>query len=306
MATDAERNRGLGAYSTPGVDPKFDPTAPFQFAATSPEVTFHTKQVQPPAFVYIGREDKLDVGIWSAVPNETVNFVLRIMRPDGVVIANAYSFQVTSTRTVNAFLQELTEGFLLSMTARGSGTVFIGQTFVRASLKRGALAGPLFTQEFIANYLTAVHPLMWPGGEVLRPVDGPGAPRSVTGTTPAAGAEISETVPATVRWRLRGFRFVLTTAVAVANRETAFQIDDGANVVSVTPSGFTQAASLSHGYTFGLGSTVIQASAGVQHIAPTTDIILAPGYRMRTLSTALQAADQYSFVQYQVEEWNEQ
>jgi hypothetical protein len=62
------------------------------------------------------------------------------------------------------------------------------------------------------------------------------------GTIPPPGAEISESVPAGVRWLLKTFTFVLVASAAAANRSPILTIDDGATVIFETGSNVLQIA----------------------------------------------------------------
>jgi hypothetical protein len=125
----------------------------------------------------------------------------------------------------------------------------------------------------------------------------------VTGTTPGAGSEINETVPAGVIWQLKTFIYKLTTSATVANRTSHLIIDDGANVLLNSASVIAQVAS--NGLTYNTGDdafslTVADNMVWLQSVA---SLRLLPGYRLRTLTTNLQAGDQYTAPQYLVTEW---
>ena len=141
---------------------------------------------------------------------------------------------------------------------------------------------------------------------MLLPRDGAGTLRSITGSTPAAGAEISETVPANTRWRLLSFRTQIVTAVAVASREPRLILDDGVNEFYRVDNGANIAASLTTVLVWA-PSVPISAGIATDQIAPIPgDTWLGAGYRIRTLTAAIQAADQYSAPQYEVLEWIDQ
>lgn len=133
--------------------------------------------------------------------------------------------------------------------------------------------------------------------------DGPGTIRSITGTDPAAGAEISETVPADARWRLMGVGLTLVTDATAANREVRLVIDDGTTIIAEIPAGVTQVASETRRYSFGAGFPRGAGAQSLNVIAPLPPVVLGAGYRVRTLTTNLQAGDNYGAPQLLVEEW---
>lgn len=127
--------------------------------------------------------------------------------------------------------------------------------------------------------------------------------RSITGSNPAAGAEVSETVPASARWNLLLFRDQLVTSAVVANRIPQLTIDDGTNtLLIIPPAAGTQAASTSFSYHWGnLGYGSNATNNGVQIGIPS--LVLGAGYRIRTLTSALDVGDDYAAPQYLIQEW---
>jgi hypothetical protein len=145
------------------------------------------------------------------------------------------------------------------------------------------------------------------GGPGAYGVIGTGRIRVIVGTNPAAGVEVSETVPAGKRWRLVSFRVALTTSGTVANRFPALTLDDGTNTFSTTSAHAAQTATLTIGWTFGdfgTGQGTILANNPQVEPLPCNAILL-PGYRIRTVTLALDAGDDYGAPVYCVEEWDQ-
>jgi hypothetical protein len=129
--------------------------------------------------------------------------------------------------------------------------------------------------------------------------------RSITGTNPAANAEISETVPTNARWRLLALQVSLVSSSQVANRELALTFDDGTAVFARVPSGFTHAASLTRVYSsFHHAERNTQAQDTTKNF-PLPRIDLPGGARIVGVTTALQTLDNYGAPQLLVEEWIE-
>lgn len=72
----------------------------------------------------------------------------------------------------------------------------------------------------------------------------------VSGADPAAGAEVSDAVPAGKTWRLHGVLLQLVTSATAATRRTHLVLDDGTTVFYRRGSNATQAASLTQNYAF--------------------------------------------------------
>lgn len=119
-------------------------------------------------------------------------------------------------------------------------------------------------------------------------------------TDPAANTEISTTVPANQLWLLLGARVSLVTDANVANRTVAFTIDDGTTVVQRYTSPSVQAASLTYGYTYTAGGSNATVLGNEVVVGIGQNIMLAPGYRLKTVTTNIQATDNYGAMTFYI------
>lgn len=280
--------------------PAYDPATWRRAAAPYPT------QEGPPSNLYIQLEDRLQIDqvATSGVIGMTVT--ARILRADGTIIALqlALSGGVPFTHIKNTF--DLVEGYLLSLVITPSTQSFQrGIYFVTAQIIRGTPPNQFITQTLFADYVVGGYTLGFPGGRLAQSVDGFGSTNSLTIAAPAAGVELSFSVGSGQRLRPRSIRFSLTTSATVANREVTLVIDDGAAIFAQIPSNFTQAASLSETYCFALGTQSVKGSVTTLALSPLPDCLLSGGYRIRTLTTAIQATDQYSAAQLYHENWVE-
>jgi len=127
--------------------------------------------------------------------------------------------------------------------------------------------------------------------------------RVIVGTDPAAGAEILETVPAGVQWRLIAIHAALVTDATVINRVVALVLDDGANIFLFTGSSYIQVASQFIHYTFGAFSRQGDTLVGAILCGYPEGIVIGPGFRFSTVMVNLQAGDDWGPPIYMVEEW---
>lgn len=140
-------------------------------------------------------------------------------------------------------------------------------------------------------------------GQAIFPLANRGRLRTIVGTDPAAGIEVTETVPAGARWRLVALKVTLVTDATVANRFPVLTIDDGTNVVLAvsvaTAVTATQTATFSFADVGANAAPVI--TAGV--VSFPKDFSLFGGYRIKTLTTGIVAGDNYGAPVYLVEEF---
>lgn len=275
-------------------------------ATTGHMVTFNLKGVAPPSNLYITPDDQLFVSAISMVTGETLNIFWRTLGTDGYIHPGQDTLVMSNVGSSMSKLIPLGEGFLLGIEVSNSlTTTQRGQFHVAVHLWRGGtVTAGSQSALLLQDYVDAFTAMAWPGGRIISSVEGPGAIRSIVGTQPAAGADISETVPARRRWRIQSFLHQLVTAVAVANRQVQLRITDGTNTLWLSEVEALQAASLTEVYSWAVGSGTNQTAFQNATISRTlAAMVLEPGWKIQTVTAAIQAADQWSAPNYSVEEW---
>ncbi len=305
MAYQREDPRGPGMPGSGGWTKEGPDANAITIADNTPDAIFDFDAVSPLTGRYTLGDSVLQINLLS---NATVNLSLiyRILtRNNGVVLGQRILVNAGG-RTSQLFSEQVTEGFVLSAAVVPVSPLSIGQ-YLYASIGLRRLNQSLQSvMDILAQgYASTSAPLSFPASGVQRCTDGGGVLRVITGATPAAGADISETVPGGARWQLLSLRAQLTTAVAVANRQVALTLDDGANVFYETADGPAQIASLAWEYIF--------APTGFAPVNTLTDVdihydnaqLQAVAFRIRTDTTVLQAADQWTAPTFIVREWQD-
>lgn len=258
--------------------------------------------------VYVTGEDALCATVFNAAAGVTVTITGRMLE-FGQTRPSPFTQTIVPATDRSASVVRFTigDGWLLNAQILVSaGTPSIGQTFARLSLVRGTTSNAIDLFTLAAGYVTAKMPLSYPGSGVLASIEGAGALRSITGSTPAAGAESSEAVPTGARWELLAWRASFGASAAVATRQPAFTIDDGTTIVYSIPNLTTFAASQSGFMSVAAGTPyAVQLSSGNTPMGLFVGARLLAGYRIRTSTFLIQAADQWTAVQYLVREWIE-
>lgn len=231
----------------------------------------------------------------------------RFIDVDGNVMPSVEAQVPATNRSATTSIFLTPTGWLLGGEVFVSGaSPSLGQTFVVVEIVRGTGANAIALQTIAAGYVTAKQPLAFPTSTVINSLDTGGALRSITGTQPAAGAELLETVPTGARWQLLALRVLLTTNATAGNRQLLLYVDDGTTRLPSFPSVGVVAPSTAGGFEFAAGSTAIANIAGQNPpgLIP-TGIYLGAGYRIRSTTVSLAAGDQYGAPQYLVREWLE-
>lgn len=258
-----------------------------------------------PSPVFLTGEESLRVTSFGNAAGVTLQITGRVLRPDNTISPIQGLQTPNSNRTAKVNTFALSEGWLLGYEVRASaGTPASNAVWVLVELVRGDGSAAVAIQALGSDFVSANSPAIYPGGAMLDPLDGAGCLRSITGTTPAAGAEISETVPTAARWELLALRAQLVTSGVASTRQPRLVLDDGtseyyrgANVDGIG-AGTTCVYSWAQG---GYGGTTPDAPVGAGPCPMNNR--LGPGHRIKTLSTPLLGGDQWSGVQYLVREW---
>jgi hypothetical protein len=265
---------------------------------------FDPKNVVPSQPLYFQRNDRIFFNIITNIIGANVRIDYRWLTVDGEIKEGEFNtgpFNFTFTGALPLY-----EGWLLSFGAiQVTGPSQNVWTFLQVAIARAAPTGPPSTGQavFWQGFIYVNSSNGWPGTVTKELTDGPGFIRSVTGSTPAAGADINEVVPAQRRWTLLSVRAALTTSATVANRSPGYAIDDGANTLLNARSSAVQAAGVTGTYYLTPGNQFYNDGTGNILLPFPPPIPLKAGFRIRTATTALQAGDQWTAPQYQVLEW---
>jgi hypothetical protein len=260
--------------------------------------------VDPPSQVYIDQNDQLVVQVYTSVANPTVALEVRLLLPNGTIQVMEFTLGAIAARSLTGFAFSLAPGFLLSVSAMTNGpTLPRGQCYVRGAISRQAVGAQRFSLVLFADYLCNTQGLTWPPGDVSPMFAGLGNIRSITGTAPAAGAEISEAVAANSIWQLLSFRFGFTASAAAGNRNIELVIDDGVNQLFHENALITVVANGTGSFNYGPNLTRSIATVANSQSQYPQGMFLAAGFRIRTITNGLLAGDQYTAPQYLVMEW---
>lgn len=259
-----------------------------------------------PGAIFVTGEESLRLRSLNAAAGVTLTCSGRFWRLDGSIEPLSFRHVPNTDRTLATTLHKLGVGWLTDLrVVPTAGTPLYGQCWALVELVRGFTGGVTDLSSLVGGCVTANQPIMWPGTRSRGTLDGPGVIRSITGTNPAAGAEISETVPTGARWRLLAILATLTADANVANRVASIFIDDGTNVLIRQSAQSTQGASESRVYSWFPGSQRLALVGGDMTWAGSNRLILLAGSRIRTSTALLQAGDDWSAPQLLVEEWIE-
>lgn len=234
---------------------------------------------------------------------ESYSSVAAILQIRGMTEEQAISANIVTTtdRALQTTIIDVT-GTPVFLTARTAArAVKRGQLYVKVSLRVDGEVVALL----MAGYVAETHKITYPGGDFEGSTDGNGLIRSITGTDPAAGAELLETVPTGARWKLLFIQATLTPDATVATRYPLLKLTDGTATffLSDPPAGITAGSATV--YQGAIGVPRAPSVFGVTGWATPNEMILLAGYKIASFTYSLQAGDNWGAPQLLIEEWIE-
>lgn len=267
---------------------------------------FDPRRAQMPTQLYIRPEDNVTVNCTTQIAGVILVLVARLLRMDGTIVP--YVQTVIQPSGFGSFSNtvKLIEGFLLSLAIINTGTTAKrGQCYVTVNLTRDGVGPTQPSFVLAARYVEGLTTVTWPYPNLQGPSEGPGFMRLITGSTPAAGAEINETVPVNMLWRLVALRTIYTASAAVVTRLPCLQLTQPGGIPGIYPIQTAITASQGADITWAADAPLRDTGLARQMAFTPATFILRPGGAIQTSTASLSVADQYSAPVYLVEEWME-
>lgn len=264
--------------------------------------------VQPATDRWVDSNDRLYVGIWNSAASPVVILKGLILHKNGSKSEINHRMVPTTDRIRTDFYFPLNSGYLQYLTIFPDMTTFRGQTFVQVAISRAPDQLQNRNALMIQNYLQTDNALGWPGSRIQDSVEGPGFLRVISGTNPAAGVEVSETVPTNARWRLISiFNPFVTDATAADRRPEMQLIDDVASAYWISREHDAHTASTNIRYHWAKDYEYFAAASatGIRMHDTLPESILSENDSFATTTRNFQAGDDWTAPVYFVEEWIE-
>ena len=272
-----------------------------------PEVSWVMEDVMPSAENYINRDTALVFNYLCNTTAAAITVTWKMLLPNGKLVINQQNFITAANSTFTSLTWDLDEGFLVSLTVAlqtGSSRVPRGDTWVVVGLAYSK-ATPL--QPFrllIRDYFTSTAPLAWPDGQLQANVDGQGLIQGTTFSTPAAGADFSQIVAATLRVKLHTVTATLTTNATAGNRTVLFVLQNPVGTTVWTLGPLTvQTASKVVIYNLIPGTALGTDAAGNQTVPLPTECVLDGGFLIASVTTGLLGTDAWTNIKTLWEVW---
>jgi len=132
----------------------------------------------------------------------------------------------------------------------------------------------------------------------------PGVPKIISVAAPGAGVETIATCPGGKIWDVKALTLTLTTSAVAGNRRPALVLDDGTTQAARLQSGVVTIASNATPYSWVETYAVSSGASNVGVTDPMPEFLtLASGWRLRTLTNALDPGDTWTAITLMVVEY---
>ena len=269
-------------------------------------VRFETTDVQPPSTEYLTQDSYLQVNIFPTTPTSVITIAAKILLTDGKITVLAFNYTNFTAYTKNQFLQQLAEGFLLSLTVTASlgYTLQRGDTFVQVGVQFGPSPGTPMYRVLASGYVTTTVAIAWPEGNLQDSLTGPGLITTVSLGNPAAGSDFTLSFNVGTRNWVHALSATLTTSATVANRMPVFLFKDiSGNLLWSLGGNTAQTASKTVEYNLGESAALGVDSAGNAVVTMPTEAVGVANWSIASSTAGLQAGDQWSSIRCLIEQW---
>lgn len=282
---------------------------PGALAVSSSRISFAFQGVQPPSILYVDVDDNIVISAASNQGGETVTVNVRMLLPDGRIEDMQYLVSPASTRAVSSTRQRLAQGYIISISALALVANTRGQTFARISIQRSASGSGQPAQMLFADYVTTLATSAYPNGRVLAPTEGPGWIHGTAQSPPAAGADFVFNSANNQRIKIRSVLIPFVASAAVANRQVEIEILHNTNIVMR----LSAPANITAGQTAFVNLLPLDPYVGIltnDFIIPIPLELAFGGFTggvgtLQSVTTGIQAGDQWGSLNMLVEEWLE-
>lgn len=257
------------------------------------------------ALIPVSKNDRILVRSWNTLAGSTFVVRARILNRKGEIEPQDFTEGPTSDQLLTSDSFGLSDGILVGLTVRPTVDTKRGETYCEIRLGLGSTATFFDEYRLCRGYVAVEGGPKWPFGIDEPAVAGRGFLRSITGTNPAAGSEIQETVGSNLVQKLLSLRASLVLDTNTPTRFPTLRLDDGTTVYfdSGTTTGHGANASLQ--FHWFPGAPVNVNSANHITLPLSNNRLLKETFRINTEVTNLQVGDDWSAPQYLVEEWLE-
>jgi len=285
-----------------------DPDLVPETVLTPSPITRIGEQLSPAPwqFLFTG-EDAIEIASWNSLIGVRIAVQGRMWSAAEGIKPFAFDHTPNDDRTRRLEVFGVPHGYLLNVAVFArTGAPRIGQTFISLHVIRGRGTARYLLATLVQGYLTADQELAFPGSPVRNSVEAGGYLRTVFGTTPAAGAVVSEPVPTGARWELRSVEVQFACSAAAGNRIPALLLIGSGILIQFAPAVVTMAASASN-FLYWVPGISLAPSAWTGRSVASLPMgsQLYGGDSFQVSAQGLQAGDQFTAPHFQVWEWLE-
>lgn len=246
--------------------------------------------------IYCTNNDVLRIIVSNSVATQHIRVTIRFMSIKNEVTLLSYQYQAPVAATPANYFIKLQEGYILSIIVSHVGTGGgMGTLYCAGFLVSDQSAAALHSMKLFSGYITLNLPVSYPSNVSQMPLLNHGSFFRPIFANPAAGADLSFTIPLPSLFHLLSLKFTFTTDVNVANRIVSLIFDDGGVSFYQIFCPANHAAGLTYFYEFSRNFLSFYNQSNHYYVS-IPDFFLPGNYRILTSITNIQVGDQISSI----------
>jgi hypothetical protein len=263
----------------------------------------------PPQGLYVPPDSFLRVEHLEQAASRVITIRGSLLDTAGGVQRFQYQAPTTGGWADTVAFFPLGEGWLLHVTVQLSTSApqpsHEGECYINLGLQTGNETVAPLIATIAEGYISAFSPLGYPPINRHTSTEGPGALHQFSSVDPAAGAELTQVIGVNERLWFVSLRFTLVTDATAVVRRVHIIHEQASGLFADFAAADTQAASLTRNYNV-VGDGFQRAAQDSEIYIPMPRFVpLRSGWTIRTLTTNLQAGDNFSAGAFLFRQWGE-
>ncbi len=243
-----------------------------------------------------GDEAKFEL-VMETQASQVVNLALRTVSKENI---SKFSHETTGGGVITQTIHQIPEIPILISIVDDGQTLKQGECFARVFMR----INEEVVYEFCSGPVSGMRSVNFPVSATQDQAPNRGTFRVFAGADPAVGDEIADVVPVGRIWKLLAASFELVAAAAGGVRTLQFVIKPPSGPSLKFIASTTQAASMTRFYTAANFGALLDGDDDNDILIPlASDLWLIEGTTLTTITTALNAGDNYGPTNYYVEQF---
>jgi len=262
------------------------------------------KTMSPADVIATQTGDTVNVTLWGTQSGVSVKLSMSSLTEDGEFITSEHTLVYATAYAAQSQEIALGAAYMVSMSLRVvTTTAPPNSMFGVVNMYRGGVTNGQLVKPLMRGFMGYHEALTFPSSPFVSALDGVGSPTVLTLANPGAGNNFIITVPSGVCFIIDALEFLFTASAAAANRRVSIRIDDGTNEIHKVEGNADITATQARTHSVFTNSQPSNGNNVTIYMPIPLQLRLLPGYRVRSVVSALDAGDTFTLISYAVRQF---